>query len=341
MFPLQMKRTVIVGPGHNASVFQGIARGIRQAYNSPHYLNKGGFMGFAPHGIVPAMVTPLDKDDNVNEQVLRDLVDHLIAQGVHGVFALGSQGEYFALDINEKRTVMETTIDATKGRVPVYIGTGATTTREAVLLTRMAEECGADAVSVITPSFISPNQDELYEHYVTVARATRLPVLLYTNPARTGINVSIGLAKRLAAIDNIVGIKDSSGDLTQTATFINDTPESFQVLAGRDTLILATLLYGGAGSIAATGNVAAALIVSIYEHYMAGDIPAARQAQRRLAPLRSAFGLGTFPQVIKEALQMIGIDAGPSRRPVGPLSDSARAELRRVLTDLDLLAEGK
>jgi len=298
-------------------------------------------MGFAPHGIVPAMVTPLDENDRVNEPVLRQLVDHLISQGVHGVFALGSQGEYFALDVDEKRTVMETTVDATNGRVPVYIGTGATTTREAVLLTLMAEQCGADAVSVITPCFISPNQDELYEHYVTVANATRLPVVLYTNPARTGLNISLGLATRLAAIDNIVGIKDSSGDLTQTASFINDTPESFRVLAGRDTLILATLLYGGAGSIAATGNVAAALIVSIYEHYMSGDIPAARQAQRRLAPLRAAFGLGTFPQVIKEALEMIGIDAGPSRRPVGPLAEPARAELRQVLADMDLLAPGK
>ena len=298
-------------------------------------------MGFTPHGIVPAMVTPLNEDDHVNVPVLRHLVDHLIAQGVHGVFALGSQGEYFALDVEEKRTVMEVTIDATKQRVPVYVGTGATTTREAVLLTKMAEQCGADAVSVITPSFITPNQDELYEHYVTVANATRLPVLLYTNPARTGLNISIGLARRLAAVDNIVGIKDSSGDLTQTASFINDTPDSFCVLAGRDTLILATLLYGGAGSIAATGNVAAALIVSIYEHYMAGDIPAARESQKRLAPLRAAFGLGTFPQVIKEALEMIGIEAGPSRRPVGPLSDSARAELRKVLDDLDLLAAGK
>ena len=298
-------------------------------------------MGFIPHGIVPAMVTPLGKDDRVNESVLRHLVDHLIAQGVHGVFALGSQGEYFALDIEEKRAVMEITVDATKGRVPVYLGTGATTTREAVLFTQMAEQCGADAVSVITPSFITPNQDELYEHYETVAKSTRLPVLLYTNPARTGLNISIGLAKRLATVDSIIGIKDSSGDLTQTASFINDTPDSFYVLAGRDTLILATLLYGGAGSIAATGNVAAALIVSIYEHYMAGDLPAALEAQRRLAPLRAAFGLGTFPQVIKEALGMIGIDAGPSRRPVGPLSDSARTELRKVLSDLDLLAPGK
>jgi len=297
-------------------------------------------MAFVPRGIVPAMVTPFDAQDHVNETVLRELVERLISQGVHGVFVLGSQGEYFALDIAEKRQVMEVAVDATHSRVPVYVGTGANTTREAVELTRMAEDCGADAVSVITPSFISPSQDELYEHYNTIAQATRLPVLLYSNPGRTGVSISVALANRLAAVENIVGIKDSSGDLSLTASFVNDTPDSFRVLAGRDTLILATLLYGGAGSIAATGNVAAALIVEIYENFVRGDFPAALQAQRRLAPLRAAFDLGTFPAVIKEALEMTGLEAGPARRPVGPLSPGARAELRKVLSELGLLCAG-
>jgi len=202
----------------------------------------------------------------------------------------------------------------------------------------MAESAGADAVSVITPSFITPSQDELYEHYRAVAACTRLPVLLYSNPARTGVNISVRLAARLAELDNVVGIKDSSGDLTTTESFINETPESFRVLAGRDTLVFATLLYGGAGAVAASGNVAARQLVRIYDACMAGDMEGARQAQAELAPLRAAFSLGTFPAVIKEALLMAGLDAGPCRRPVGPLSQDARMQLRQVMGELGLLA---
>jgi len=295
-------------------------------------------MKFAPRGIIPAMVTPFDSDEQLNENALAMLVERLITDGVHGVFVLGSQGEYYALTADEKRRAIEVPVAAARGRVPVYAGTGANTTRDAVRLTQMAESAGADAVSVITPSFITPSQDELYEHYRAVAACTRLPVLLYSNPARTGVNLSVRLAARLAELDNVVGIKDSSGDLTTTASFINETPESFRVLAGRDTLVFATLLYGGAGAVAASGNVAARQLVRIYDACMAGDMEGARQAQAELAPLRAAFSLGTFPAVIKEALLMAGLDAGPCRRPVGPLSQDARMQLRQVMGELGLLA---
>jgi len=284
------------------------------------------------------MVTPFDSDEQLNESALAMLVERLITDGVHGVFVLGSQGEYYALDADEKRRAIEVTVAAARGRVPVYAGTGANTTRDAVQLTQMAESAGADAVSVITPNFISPSQDELYEHYRAVAACTRLPVLLYSNPARTGVNISVRLAARLAEMDNVVGIKDSSGDLSTTASFINETPESFRVLAGRDTLVFATLLYGGAGAVAASGNVAAKQLVRIYDACMAGDMEGARKAQAELSPLRAAFSLGTFPAVIKEALLMAGLDAGPCRRPVGPLSQDARMQLRQVMGDLGLLA---
>jgi len=295
-------------------------------------------MKFAPHGIIPAMVTPFDSSEQLNESALATLVERLVTDGVHGVFVLGSQGEYYALDADEKRRAIEITVAAARGRVPVYAGTGANTTREAVRLTQMAEQAGADAVSVITPSFISPSQDELYEYYRSVAACTRLPVLLYSNPGRTGVSISVRLAARLAELDNVVGIKDSSGDLSITASFINDTPASFRVLAGRDTLVFATLLYGGDGAVAASGNVAARQLVRVYDACMAGDMEGARKAQAELAPLRAAFSLGTFPAVIKEALLMAGLNAGPCRRPVGPLSQDARMQLRKVMGDLGLLA---
>lgn len=297
-------------------------------------------MRFEPHGIVPAMVTPFHADEQLNESALATLVNRLIGDGVHGVFVLGSQGEFYALDAAEKQRAIEVTVEAAAGRVPVYAGTGASTTRDAISLTQMAEHAGADAVSVLTPVFITPSQDELYDHYRAIAASTRLPVLLYSNPSRTGIHISVALATRLAQLDNVVGIKDSSGDLSTTAAFIAAAPPSFKVFAGRDTLVFATVLYGGAGAVAASGNVAARQLVRIYDACKAGDMELARTAQAALAPLRDAFSLGTFPAVIKEALLMTGLDAGPCRRPVGPLSNEARGRLRQVLGDLGLLAEG-
>lgn len=288
-------------------------------------------------GIIPAMVTPLDGEGKVNEKELRKLTSHLIEGGSHGLFPVGSQGEFFSLTFDQKREVMEIVKDETKGRVPIYAGTGALTTREAIETTQLAEEVGMDAVSVITPYFLSPNEDELYEHFAAIARNTSLPVLLYSNPGRTGVNISTKLCQRLSKIDNIVGIKDSSGDMSLTGEYIRLTDDDFAVLAGRDTLILATLLYGGKGSITATANVCPSLVVEIYEAFVVGDYKRALEAQYRLAPLRIAFGLGTFPVVIKEALKMIGIDAGPAIRPVGPMADSKREELRKVLKEMGLL----
>ncbi|MCL4515517.1 MAG: 4-hydroxy-tetrahydrodipicolinate synthase [Firmicutes bacterium] len=294
-------------------------------------------MALEVKGIIPAMVTPSDESGNIIEDSLRKLTRYLIDGGVHGLFAIGGQGEFWAFTPPQKKRVLEIVLEEAKGRVPVYAGTGAVTTDEAVRLTRMASDAGADAVSVITPYFIKPNDDELFEHYAAIARSVKIPVLLYNNPARTNISLPAGLVERLSHIDNIVGIKDSSGDMTLTAEYIRRTGKDFAVLAGRDTLIYGTLVYGGRGSITATANVAPKLVVEIYEAYVAGDLKRSLEAQFRLAPLRLAFEFGTFPVVIKEALQMIGINAGEAVRPVGGLSGAKRDELRQVLAGLGIL----
>ena len=294
-------------------------------------------MQFQPKGIIPAMVTPLTSDGKINIPSLRKLTDYLIDGGVHGVFAVGTQGEFYALTFEEKKKVIEVVVEQARGRVPVYAGTGAVTTREAVALTQMAETAGAAAVSVITPYFIKPNDAELLEFYTTIAKSTRLPVLLYNNPGRTGVNISADFAVKASKVDNIVGIKDSSGDMTLTAEYIRRTGETFTVLAGRDTLIYATLCYGGKGAIAATANVAPKIIVEIYEAFVAGDMKRALSAQFRLAPLRLAFDLGTFPVVIKEALTLIGIDAGLGIAPVGGMKPEAKVELKGILQQMGLL----
>jgi 4-hydroxy-tetrahydrodipicolinate synthase len=249
---------------------------------------------------------------------------------------VGSQGEFYALTFEEKRRVIEVVVEETRGRVPVYAGTGAITTREAIALTKMAEAAGASAVSVITPYFIRPNDTELFEFYTAIAKASRLPVLLYNNPARTGVNISPDFVVRASKVDKIVGIKDSSGDLTITAEYIRRTDEKFSVLAGRDTLIYGTLCYGGKGAIAATANVAPKIIVEIYEAFQRGDLKRSLEAQFRLAPLRMAFDLGTFPVVIKEALNLIGIDAGVGIPPVGAISPKAKEDLKEILKNMGL-----
>jgi len=294
-------------------------------------------MSFTPRGIIPAMVTPFDKPGRISEDSLRKLVDYLIEGGVHGLFPIGSQGEFYALEREEKKKIIEVVLDQVKGKVPVYAGTGAITTKEAITLTKMAEDIGVDAVSIITPFFISPTQDELYGHYLSIAKSTHLPVLLYNNPGRTGVNLSADLVARLSKIDNIIGIKDSSGDMTLTAEYIRRTNDDFSVLAGRDTLIYGTLSYGGKGAIAATANVAPKLVVEIYEAYVRGDIKKARKAQAKLAPLRLAFNMGSFPVVIKDVLELIGIKVGTTRAPIKSLSKDKQKKLRNILQQMRLL----
>jgi len=294
-------------------------------------------MNFQPKGIIPAMVTPLTSDRKINVESLRKLTNYLIAGGVHGLFAVGTQGEFYALTYEEKKKVIETVVEEARGRVPVYAGTGAVTTREATALTQMAESAGVNAVSVITPYFIKPNEVELLDYFETIAKSTRLPVLLYGNPARTGISLSADLVVRLSKVENIVGIKDSSGDMTLTAEYIRRMDDKFSVLAGRDTLIYGTLCYGGKGAIAATANVAPKVVVEIYEAFVAGDLKRSLAAQYRLAPLRLAFDLGTFPVVIKEALSLIGIEAGVGMPPVGGINPKAKEELKEILKNMGLI----
>ena len=296
-------------------------------------------VGFRPKGIIPAVITPLTIEEKFNERAMRKLINHLLDGGVHGLFIVGTTGEFYGLTPEEKREIFQVTMDETKGRVPVYAGTNGITTRESVMLTELAEECKIDAVSVLTPLFVTPNQDQLIKHYKSVAASTSLPVILYNNPPKTGVNLAPATVAKLAEVPNIVSIKDSSGDLTLTADYIRLTKDrdDFSVLMGRDTLIYGALCYGATGSIASCANVAPRLCVDIYEKYMAGDLEGSLKAQFALAPLRSAFTIGTFPAVIKESLTLIGIEAGPCMAPAGPMTQSEREQLTKVLIDMGLL----
>jgi 4-hydroxy-tetrahydrodipicolinate synthase len=295
--------------------------------------------GFTPKGIIPAVITPLTADEKFNEKAMRKLINHLIDGGVHGLFVVGTTGEFYGLNPEEKREIFQVTMDETQGRVPVYAGTNGITTRESVTLTQLAEECKVDAVSVLTPMFVTPNQEQLMKHYKSIAANTSLPVILYSNPPKTGVTIAPATVAKLAEVPNIVSIKDSSGDLTLTAEYIRLTQgrDDFSVLMGRDTLIYGALLYGATGSIASCANVAPRLCADIYEKFMAGDLAGSLKAQLALAPLRIAFGIGTFPAVIKESLTLLGIEAGPCMAPAGPMTHEERAQLSKVLIEMGLL----
>lgn len=296
-------------------------------------------MSFTPRGIIPPVVTPLTPDGQVNYTVLRELVDHLIQNGVHGVFPLGTTGEFYAFDNSEYRKILQYVKEAAAGRVPVYGGANHITTRGVVEMVKICEETGMDAVSVLTPMFISQTQQELYDYFREIAASTSLPIILYNNKPKTNITIEPATVARLAEIPNIVAVKDSTGDMTNAAEYIRLTRhiDSFHVLMGRDTLIHAALCYGAAGSIASCANVAPRIAADIYDKYIAGDTKGSLEAQFTLAPLRIACNMGTFPAVIKEGLCMQGIDVGKCLAPISELTPAEKEKLKAVLSNMGLL----
>ncbi len=287
------------------------------------------------HGIIPPVVTPMTVDQELDLNGLRKHIDFMLSKGVHGIFVLGTTGEFYALDEREKQEVTAAAVAHCKGRTPVYVGTGAETTREVIRITKMAEQEGADGVSVIAPYFIKPSQAELVDHFKRVAESTRLPVVLYNNPATCGgLSIEPETCAKLAEVPNIIGIKDSSGDLQNTIEIIRSTPrERFAVLNGRDTLILAALQFGAQGAIPASCNIAPDLCVGIYEAFVKGDIEAAKALQSRLHPIRMAMTLGTGNSAVKEAMGVLGRPAGPSRSPLSAFSDEKKAKLKAILEE--------
>jgi 4-hydroxy-tetrahydrodipicolinate synthase len=291
-------------------------------------------------GIIPPVATPMQSNEDLDLPRLRWFLDHLIGEGVHGVFVLGTNSEFYALDEAEKQAVVATAVEHVRKRVPVYAGTGAETTREAVRLTKMAEKEGADGVSVITPYFISPSQQEIYDHYRRIAESTSLPVVLYNNPSTCGgIKIDVDTVARLAQIPNILAVKDSSGDLQNTNEYVRVVPERFSVLQGRDTLIYQAVIFGARGAVPATANVAPRLLVEIYEASVRGDHAAAQAAQRRLNPIRMSLALGTAPGGVKAALALLGMSIGPSRSPVAPLPPEKQQKMRAALAESGLLPQ--
>ena len=289
-------------------------------------------------GIIPPIVTPITEDERIDEDRLRNQLEFMIEGGIHGVLAFGTNGEFYAVDEPEALRGLRILLDQAKGRIPVFMGLGSISTRKCVAAAKAAAKAGADAISVLQPMFIKPNEDELFTHFKTVAESVpSVPVLLYNNPARVGYSISPELAVRLGEnVSNIVGIKDSSGDMTLTAEFIRRTRgSSFRVLGGKDTLCFSTLVHGGHGSVATVANFAPKLMCSIYEKFVEGDLAGALDAQYAINPVRLTIDKTTFPVGTKDILKLTGRDMGKPYLPVKLTEKESvlnlmRDELRRA-----------
>lgn len=271
---------------------------------------------FKPYGVITPVLTALDDKENFNPEAYADFIDHLIKSGVHGIFALGTNGEFYAFSMEEKIEIIKTAVQAVNGRVPVYAGTGCVTTKETIELTEKVSAIGGvDCLSIISPYFTAITQDDLIRHYSAVAQCTDLPILLYNIPARTGNSIGWQTVKKLAAFDNIIGIKDSSGNFDNTLKYIENTDPRLSVLAGSDSLILWTLMAGGAGAISGCSNVFPELMTSIYNLFKEGKFEEANEAQKKIRPFRNVMQMGNPNSVVKRAAQLMGYKVGPARAP--------------------------
>jgi len=275
-------------------------------------------------GVYSAVATPFTVDEQLDEQGLRALIDRTVAAGVHGLVPCGSTGEFSTLTRGERGRVVAVVVEQNAGGVPVVPQTGATSTREAIELSQHAEKQGADAIMVVAPYYEPFSISEVKRYYAEVAGSVSIPVMAYNLPAATGVNLTPQiLGELIDEVPNIKYVKDTSGDFTAAAQLIHEYGERVSVFVGWDTLFLAALLEGAAGSVIGAANVVPGQLVSVYNAVQAGDLTAARSQWKSLFPLMSTFVSGGYNAGIKAGLDLIGQSAGPQRSP-GENVDAAR-----------------
>ena len=289
-------------------------------------------------GIIVPILTPMNpEDESINLDEFRNQIERQIAGGVHGIFPFGTNGEGYILSLKEKEELLEAAVDQVKGRVPVYAGSGCISTRDTVYMSKRAEELGADALSIITPSFALASQKELYDHYVEVAKHVSIPIILYNIPPRTGNKILPETVEQLARdVDVIVGAKDSSGDLDNLMAYserTRDVGKNFAILAGNDGNILKCLKAGGAGGIAGRANLYPRTVSSIYDLFVSGKVDEAQAAQDSVATLQRVFKYGNPNTIIKKAVALMGYPVGDCRKPFNYLCEEGIEELKAVLRE--------
>jgi len=294
---------------------------------------------FKPEGILPALVTPFTADGkSVDEEKLRALVDHCIGMGVHGVVPCGTTGEFVNMTDDEKKAVIKIVVDQVNGRVPVIAGTGSSGTDQTVEMTKYAKDVGVTAALIVTPYYLKPADRGIYEHYSTIASEVDLPIILYNIPQCTGLDLPWQMVEDLAQIPNIVGVKDSSGQLKFILAVLEKVRDKINVLCGHDEVVVAGLAAGCSGAILASANVIADVWIQIYDHVKKGELQQARELQYKVQKIARIIA-GSGAVGTKAALNMMKIKVGPVRKPLsvgGELTYESREELR-----LDLEKIGK
>ncbi len=288
-------------------------------------------------GAFVAIVTPFT-DGRVDEQALADLIEFHIANGTHGIVPCGTTGESATMSHDEHHRVVELTVKTVNGRVPVVAGSGSNSTAEAIDLTRHASQAGADGVLMVSPYYNKPSQEGLYQHYKAVAEAVDIPIILYNVPSRTSSNILPATVARLAGVDNIVGIKEASGDLNQISEVIRLCPDDFAVMSGDDFTSMPTVLLGATGVISVTSNVAPKDMAQMMDAALAGDLATARNLHYKLFPLMQAMFYDTNPVPAKKSLELMGkIKSGTPRLPLYPMNDETLDRLKAALADYGLI----
>jgi 4-hydroxy-tetrahydrodipicolinate synthase len=289
-------------------------------------------------GCGTALVTPFQRDLSLDEKALRALVRRQIDAGINFLVPCGTPGESPTLTHKEHLRVVEITLEEAKGKVPVVAGAGGYNTAEVIELAKELQAMGADGILSVTPYYNKPTQEGLYQHYKAVASAIRLPIIVYSVQSRTGVNVEPLTLKRLAEIDNIVGVKEASGNISQMAAVIHHVPPRFDVLSGDDSITIPLISLGGRGIISVASNEIPGEMTALAQAAMRGDYDTAREIQRRYFPLMEINFVESNPGPVKAVMARMGLLQPVWRLPMVPPSAASMARIEQVLTNVGLLA---
>lgn len=295
---------------------------------------------FTFRGVATALVTPMLLDEAVDEYSLRRLVEFQITNGIHGLVPCGTTGESATLTHAEHHHVMDIVVDQTKGRIPVIIGAGSNSTREAISLTQHARAIGANAVLSIAPYYNKPTQAGFFEHYKAITESVDIPIIIYNCPGRTGSNISAETTLRLAELPGIAGIKEASGNVPQIMEIIRNKPNNFFVLSGDDSISLPLLSVGCDGVISVISNEVPQQFSAMVNLALEGNVIDARQIHNDLLPLMNANFIESNPIPVKSALAMMGFIHEVYRLPLTKMNSEHRFALRRILEELQLIPNG-
>lgn len=282
-------------------------------------------------GSIVALVTPFDRHGNVHYDKIKELIDFHIEKGTSAVLVLGTTGENPTLTSQERKDIIEVAVKHANGRIKIIAGTGTNSTIKSIEFTKFAEKAGADGALVITPYYNKPTQEGLYQHFYTIVEKTSIPIIIYNVPGRTGVNITPETVARLAELDNIVAIKEASGNLDQISEIHRLCGEKITILSGDDSLTLPIMSLGGKGVISVTANIIPRKMADLVQYWESGDFQKALQLHEELLPIHRAMFIETNPLPVKTAMNLLGMEVGGFRLPLVEMKKDNIQRLKDIL----------